>query len=126
MPEPVIPSMQAEDTAEPSAAVLAQREVVAKAHTIFTLVAAQRIAINLQEAVAECAKAVDLLKYADSIYAAECKKLDDIIASEMLGKEVSVTNGSVISLKPAGMATAPRDVVEEMVASGKINPEVSH
>ena len=104
MPESVIPSMTAEDT-EVSPAVLAQREVVAKAHTIFTLVAAQRIAINLQEAVAECAKAVDLLKYADSIYAAECRKLDEIIASEMLGKEVSVTNGSVISLKPANEAS---------------------
>ncbi len=104
MTNPVIPSMTAEDT-EVSPAVKAQREVVSMAHTIFTLVAAQRIAINLQEAVSECAKAVELLKYADGIYRAECEKLDSIIASEMLGKDVNVTNGSVISLKPASEAS---------------------
>lgn len=100
MTSPIIPSMNPEDTAEPSPAVKAQREVVSMAHSIFTLVASQRIAVNIQDAVAECAKAVALVKYADGIYAAECTKLDGIIASEMLGKPVSVTNGSVLSLAP--------------------------
>ncbi len=94
----VIPDVKAEDLAEPSAAVLAQRDVVAKAHTIVTIVGAQRIAVNINNAAAECAKGVELLVYADAIYAAECKKLDDIIASEMLGKPMNVEKGSKLSL----------------------------
>jgi hypothetical protein len=101
MTSPIIPSMNAEDAAEPSPAVVAQREVVSMAHSIFTLVASQRIAVDLNDAEAQCAKAVRMLKYADGIYAAECAKLDAIIASEALGQPVVVdANHTTIRLAP--------------------------
>lgn len=46
----------------------------------------------------EAEKAAKLLKYLDGIYSGVCKRIDNQIASEMLGKPVEV-NGTVLSLK---------------------------
>lgn len=93
MSESVIPDMKVEDLAEPSPAVTAQRARVS--------IAAEAVFVIGQTGckVREAARAVELIAYLDANYAAECKTLDSLIATEALGKPV-VVDGTKISLAP--------------------------
>ncbi len=94
MSDSVIPSMTAEDVAPASPEVIAQRKRVELAHAAFTSIGAMPIKCI------EAQKGAELLAYLDAEHAAECKILDNIIATEALGKPVEV-NGSTIRLAQA-------------------------
>lgn len=91
MSDPVIPSVTAEDLAEPSAAVVALREEVSHAqNAVFAL---GEMPIKAKEA----AQAAKLLAYLDKQAQAKIRELDSLIATEILQRPVSV-DGSKISL----------------------------
>ncbi len=55
---------------------------------------------NMSIRMSEAMKGHEVMAFLDGIYAEKCAKLDSVIASEMLGTPVNVTNGSKISLAP--------------------------
>lgn len=97
MSEPVIPSMEAADLEEPSPAVIAKRARVALAAEVAYVIG--ETAVKGKQA----ARAAELMAYLDAEYARECRELDSLIATEMLGKPVNV-DGSVIRLAPVDEA----------------------
>lgn len=90
MSEPVIPNAELPGNPPPSPAVVAKRQRVAWAHRAVEAVGALTIR------AVEAEKAAELMRYLDDRYAEECRELDSLIASEMLGAPVKV-DGSFIS-----------------------------
>ena len=95
---PVIPDAAAEALAPVSPEVAAQRAKVSIAAEAVFVVGGAPVKMR------ESARAVELMAYLDGLYAAECKTLDNLIATEALGKPVEV-NGSVLSLAKPGEAS---------------------